>query len=93
MLKTVGEFSRQFALAIWWRFNTASDRAFDASYEFVDDAVDQTLSCVECGSRVKLLDRFCSTCDQAKPARLHWKAFVLLIGVPAVLALILIALQ
>jgi len=91
-MQPVSPQRRRLVAEVWHRFNVASDIVFDASYDFVDDAVDQTLSCVECGCRFKPLDRFCPTCDQAFPMRLHWKAVVLLIGVPSLLGLVLYAL-
>ena len=64
------------------RIKSGWDFAYSAIYTFIEDAVDQSLSCRECGQRVRFFERCCPTCGQFSPTRLSLKAGLLIFGLP-----------
>lgn len=82
--------NRRMATMAWRHCIEAGDAALDAGCEFVEEAIDETLSCIECDRRVRFFDRYCSHCDQAFPVRLRWKAGLLMFGVPILLTALLL---
>ena len=67
------------------RIRSAIDGAYAASVCFVEDAFETSVSCRECGQRVKFFDRYCPTCGQFAPARLSLKGGLILFGFPIIL--------
>ena len=50
--------------------------------EFIEQAIEQSTTCRECGEPVKFFERYCPTCGQFGPARLSLKACLLMFGLP-----------